>query len=96
MATEPAETVSQSREDLKFPSFPLVATLATQSLATMAAYSFPVVAPVIAQDLEIPGTLVGFLSPPSMAWEFYRRCCRPALFDALLPSESVNWYSSQR
>lgn len=26
----------------------------------MAAYSFPVVAPVIAQDLEVPGTLVGF------------------------------------
>jgi MFS family permease len=39
---------------------PLVATLATQSLATMAAYSFPVVAPVIAKDLEVPGTLVGF------------------------------------
>jgi MFS family permease len=39
---------------------PLIATLATQSLATMAAYSFPVVAPVIAQDLEVPGTLVGF------------------------------------
>ena len=60
MAKEPAEPVSQSREDLKFPSFPLVATLATQSLATMAAYSFPVVAPVIADDLEVPGTLVGF------------------------------------
>jgi MFS family permease len=26
----------------------------------MAAYSFPVVAPVIAQDLQVPGTLVGF------------------------------------
>ncbi len=45
---------------LKFPVLPLIATLATQSLATMAAYSFPVVAPVIAQDLEVPGTLVGF------------------------------------
>ncbi|MDN4015521.1 MFS transporter [Zwartia panacis] len=43
-----------------FPVFPLIATLATQSLATMAAYSFPVVAPVIAKDLEVPGTLVGF------------------------------------
>jgi MFS family permease len=39
---------------------PLIATLATQSLATMAAYSFPVVAPVIAKDLDVPGTLVGF------------------------------------
>jgi MFS family permease len=51
---------SQTRENLKFPVYPLIATLATQSLATMAAYSFPVVAPVIAKDLEVPGTLVGF------------------------------------
>jgi MFS family permease len=43
-----------------FPVWPLTATLATQSLATMAAYSFPVVAPVIAKDLQVPGTLVGF------------------------------------
>jgi MFS family permease len=51
---------SQTPENLKFPVFPLIATLATQSLATMAAYSFPVVAPVIAKDLQVPGTLVGF------------------------------------
>lgn len=51
---------NQTTEQLKFPVFPLAATLATQSLATMAAYSFPVVAPVIAQDLDVPGTLVGF------------------------------------
>jgi len=51
---------SHSSDNLKFPLFPLIATLATQSLATMAAYSFPVVAPVIAKDLEVPGTLVGF------------------------------------
>ncbi|MDO9025814.1 MFS transporter [Zwartia sp.] len=51
---------SQTRENLRFPVFPLIATLATQSLATMAAYSFPVVAPVIAKDLQVPGTLVGF------------------------------------
>jgi MFS family permease len=50
------------RNDLpaSFPVWPLAATLATQSLATMAAYSFPVVAPVIAKDLQVPGTLVGF------------------------------------
>lgn len=50
------------RTDLpaSFPLWPLAATLTTQSLATMAAYSFPVVAPVIAQDLKVPGTLVGF------------------------------------
>ena len=51
---------SESRDSLKFPVLPLIATLATQSLATMAAYSFPVVAPVIAKDLDVPGTLVGF------------------------------------
>ncbi len=50
------------RTDLpaSFPLWPLAATLTTQSLATMAAYSFPVVAPVIAKDLQVPGTLVGF------------------------------------
>ncbi len=50
------------RNDLpaSFPLWPLAATLTTQSLATMAAYSFPVVAPVIAKDLQVPGTLVGF------------------------------------
>ena len=50
----------EAPQNLKFPVLPLIATLATQSLATMAAYSFPVVAPVIAQDLQVPGTLVGF------------------------------------
>lgn len=48
------------QRDGSFPLWPLIATLATQSLATMAAYSFPVVAPVIAHDLKVPGTLVGF------------------------------------
>ena len=43
-----------------FPTWPLLATLATQSLATMAAYSFPAAAPAIARDLQVPGTLVGF------------------------------------
>ncbi len=45
---------------LSFPTGPLLATLATQSLATMAAYSFPAAAPAIARDLHVPGTLVGF------------------------------------
>jgi MFS family permease len=45
---------------LSFPTWPLIATLATQSLATMAAYSFPAAAPAIARDLQVPGTLVGF------------------------------------
>ncbi len=60
MGVQHSPPVSSAREHLKFPVFPLIATLATQSLATMAAYSFPVVAPVIAQDLQVPGTLVGF------------------------------------
>jgi MFS family permease len=60
MSVNHAPLPSESRDSLKFPVLPLVATLATQSLATMAAYSFPVVAPVIAKDLEVPGTLVGF------------------------------------
>ena len=51
---------TKTPENPRFPVFPLIATLATQSLATMAAYSFPVVAPVIAEDLQVPGTLVGF------------------------------------
>jgi len=33
--------------------------LATQTLATMAAYSLPAVAPVLARDLGVPGALVG-------------------------------------
>jgi MFS family permease len=33
--------------------------LATQSLATMAAYSLPAVAPAVARDLGVPGALVG-------------------------------------
>lgn len=45
---------------LRFPTAPLLATLATQTLATMAAYSFPAAAPAIARDLQVPGTLVGF------------------------------------
>jgi MFS family permease len=60
MPAQPPPLADQLPETRKFPVFPLLATLATQSLATMAAYSFPVVAPVIAQDLEVPGTLVGF------------------------------------
>lgn len=46
--------------ELRFPVWPLVATLATQCLATMAAFSFPAAAPAIARDLQVPGTLVGF------------------------------------
>ncbi len=60
MGVKHTSLASETPDNLKFPLFPLIATLATQSLATMAAYSFPVVAPVIAKDLQVPGTLVGF------------------------------------
>lgn len=60
MGVQPKPDADPTRENLRFPVFPLIATLTTQSLATMAAYSFPVVAPVIAKDLQVPGALVGF------------------------------------
>ena len=60
MGVKHSTLTSKTRENLNFPFLPLIATLATQSLATMAAYSFPVVAPVIAKDLQVPGSLVGF------------------------------------
>ena len=60
MSAQPPPLASELVQKLKFPVWPLIATLATQSIATMAAYSFPVVAPVIAKDLQVPGTLVGF------------------------------------
>ena len=41
------------------PIWPLLATLAVQTLATMALYSLPAVAPAVAQDLHVNGTLVG-------------------------------------
>src|ERR1700744_1908821 len=41
------------------PVWPLLATLAVQTLATMALYSLPTVAPEVARDLHVSGTLVG-------------------------------------
>jgi MFS family permease len=41
------------------PLWPLLATLAMQTLATMAAFSVPAVAPAIAHDLGVPGGFVG-------------------------------------
>jgi len=48
-------------EDTKgIPYGPLLITLAMQTLATMAAFSAPTLAPEIARDLDIDGTLIGF------------------------------------
>ena len=41
------------------PVGPLAATLAVQTLATMAMYSLPTLAPEVANDLHVSGTLVG-------------------------------------
>ncbi len=41
------------------PVWPLLATVAVQSLATMALYSMPALAPEVARNLRINGTLVG-------------------------------------
>ncbi len=43
-----------------FPLWPLAMTMAMQTLATMAAFSVPALAPVIAQDLRIDGALSGY------------------------------------
>ncbi|MGQ0511965.1 MAG: hypothetical protein ACT4P9_15290 [Betaproteobacteria bacterium] len=43
-----------------FPFWPLVATLATQNLATLAAYTLPALAPMVAADLKVDGTWVGY------------------------------------
>ncbi|MBN8874982.1 MAG: MFS transporter [Rhodospirillales bacterium] len=41
------------------PLWPLGATLAVQTLATMSLFSVPAIAPAIAANLHVPGTLVG-------------------------------------
>jgi MFS family permease len=43
-----------------FPYGPLIATTAMQTLATMAAYSVPALAPIIARDLGVDGALTGY------------------------------------
>lgn len=58
--TGPAATaVLPAAERIGFPTGPLLATLAVQTLATGAAYSIPAVAPEIALHLGIAPTLVG-------------------------------------
>ena len=41
------------------PLWPLIATLAAQTLATMALFSLPAIAPAVAGALRVPGELVG-------------------------------------
>jgi predicted MFS family arabinose efflux permease len=44
----------------RFPLWPLLATMAMQTCATMAAYSVPALAPAIARDLGVDGALAGY------------------------------------
>lgn len=43
----------------RMPIWPLLATLAVQTLATMSLYSMPTLAPAVARDLHVNGALVG-------------------------------------
>lgn len=56
----PPDQSDRHRPALTFPLWPLVATTAMQTLATMAAYSVPALAPVIARDLGVDGALTGY------------------------------------
>ena len=49
-----------SQTAIAFPLWPLLATMVMQTLATMAAYSVPALAPAIARDLGIDGALAGY------------------------------------
>ncbi|WP_072385037.1 MFS transporter [Hyphomicrobium sp. CS1BSMeth3] len=42
-----------------FPLWPLIATMAMQTVATMAAYSIPALAPMVARDIGVDGALIG-------------------------------------
>ena len=44
---------------MRIPLWPLTATVAVQTLATMALYSLPALAPAVARDLHVNGALVG-------------------------------------
>jgi MFS family permease len=46
-------------QEPRMPIWPLLATVAVQTLATMALYSMPTLAPEVARDLNINGALVG-------------------------------------
>ncbi len=59
MERRPAAAGIEASQAPRFPTAPLLATLAVQTLATAAAYSIPAVAPVVARHLELPPTLIG-------------------------------------
>jgi predicted MFS family arabinose efflux permease len=54
-----AEPSTQATTPTAFPLWPLLATMAMQTLATAAAYSVPALAPIIARDIGVDGALIG-------------------------------------
>ena len=50
---------TQAATPTTFPLWPLLATMAMQTLATAAAYSVPALAPIIARDIGVDGALIG-------------------------------------
>jgi predicted MFS family arabinose efflux permease len=55
-----ADRTTQEAVPTAFPLWPLLATMAMQTLATMAAYSIPALAPVVARDIGVDGALIGY------------------------------------
>jgi predicted MFS family arabinose efflux permease len=58
MTPDPAGPAAPRPE--RIPLWPLLATMAMQTLATMAAYSLPALAPMVARDLAVPGPAIGY------------------------------------
>jgi len=52
-------STAQDTVPTAFPLWPLLATTAMQTLATMAAYSVPALAPIVAPDIGVDGALIG-------------------------------------
>lgn len=52
-------STAQDAVPTAFPLWPLLATMAMQTLATMAAYSIPALAPMVARDIGVNGALIG-------------------------------------
>ncbi|PHQ70419.1 MAG: hypothetical protein COB93_05545 [Sneathiella sp.] len=86
----PAEAPTGEPDRLEktgIPYGPLLITLAMQTLATMAAFSAPTLAPEIARDLEVDGTLIGF---------FVSIVYGIGIFSAILSPDFIHKYGAVR
>ncbi len=70
-----------------FPFGPLVATTVMQTLATMAAYAVPALAPVVARDLGVDGALTGY---------FVSVVYGVGILSSLLAASFINRYGAVR